>query len=95
MVVVVGVDVVVILLVSHVLLIAQLAVETGVPFLLHRKRERERWMDQQGEEEKEIEVSVSLLVLSVFVVILRIAVRLTRCTALRLHPEFFKEAEMF
>lgn len=93
MVVVVGVDVVVILLVSHVLLIAQLAVETGVPFLLHRKRER--WMDQQGEEEKEIEVSVSLLVLSVFVVILRIAVRLTRCTALRLHPEFFKEAEMF
>lgn len=38
-VVVVGVDVVVVLLVSHVLLIAQLAVESGVPFLLNKETE--------------------------------------------------------
>ena len=38
-VVVVGVDVVVVLLVSHVLLIAQLAVEAGVSFLLRRQGE--------------------------------------------------------
>lgn len=36
-VVVIGVDVVVVLLVSHVLLIAQLAVEAGVTLLLHTK----------------------------------------------------------
>lgn len=46
-VVVVGVDVVVVLLVSHVLLITQLAVESGVPFLLHR--ETERTVDKERE----------------------------------------------
>lgn len=42
-VMVVGVDVVVVLLVSHVLLIAQLAVQTGVSFLLNR----ERWIEMR------------------------------------------------
>ncbi len=41
-VVVVGVDVVVVLLVPHVLLIAQLAVEAGVSFLLQTEREKRR-----------------------------------------------------
>ena len=41
-VVVVGVDVVVVLLVSHVLLITQLAVETGVSVLLQRYKGREK-----------------------------------------------------
>lgn len=40
MVVVVGVDVVVVLLVPHVLLVAQLAVESGVAFLLREETER-------------------------------------------------------
>lgn len=41
-VVVVGVDVVVVLLVSHVLLITQLAVETGVSVLLQRYKDRKQ-----------------------------------------------------
>lgn len=42
MVVVIGVDVVVVLLVSHVLLIAQLAVETGVSLLLNKWKTRRK-----------------------------------------------------
>lgn len=58
MVVVVGVDVVVVLLVSHVLLVAQLAVESGVSFLLHEEMER------QEEEVKENSLCAFAVILS-------------------------------
>lgn len=59
-VVVVGVDVIVVLLVSHVLLIAQLTVETGVPFLLHRGRKRDGSKEEKGKG-KEKRVSIGNL----------------------------------
>lgn len=61
-VVVVGVDVVVVLLVSHVLLVAQLAVESGVSFLLHEEMERKE------EEVKEHSLCAFAVILSHFAI---------------------------
>lgn len=49
MVMVVGVDVIVILLVSQVLLVAQLAVETGVSFLLCQDTKRQYGLNWTSE----------------------------------------------